>query len=249
MPLPRKKFCTVNEARDFLTSIFDEPCNIYTFWDYIVNGELQLCLCLNEFMLPNRYDDISDKNQNSDPSEDAEKLINKDCLVYVCPADMPREYSDWFHYNHVLTVKNNTNTQCSIVKFNETTRYCMIDFDTATGEYEFGGAPTSVLNNYDLAYILFEEIEEFAQTHGANTQPIIELTGVQKQRELVLAGWLRGKGSAIDHNSLSMTRAKLWDELSEANSDLFRISTEETVKKDFAEQKLVNFRSGRPRRE
>jgi hypothetical protein len=69
----------------------------------------------------------------------------------------------------------------------------------------------------------------------------------QEQRELVLSGWLLGRGASVNPNSMAMTKEKLWGELSKANDQLFRPSSESTIDKFFKKQQLVKFNPGRPK--
>jgi hypothetical protein len=69
---------------------------------------------------------------------------------------------------------------------------------------------------------------------------------IQASRELVLKGWLAGRG--IDFGAgVDLTRAQVWRELSKASPELFRPLGKDAINDFFGLQKLCSFRRGRPK--
>lgn len=66
---------------------------------------------------------------------------------------------------------------------------------------------------------------------------------IQEKRELVLKGWLIGRGIAVQE--IELTQKKLWNELGNADKLIFPPSGDETIKEFFKKQSLCTFKKGR----
>ena len=249
MPLPSKRFLTVPDAVNLLSSTFDEECLAETIWDYILNRRLHICVLLNIGKIVVEYaEKPSEDSQLTNPENDVEELATSNCVCYMNPREIPTEYCPWFTYSTIMMFPGDENSICESGMGRQ--RYCMIDIEAAYRGSEMGGVPSQLLNNYDMAYVTKEEIDRFISIHIEDQEEEKEVeqsTTVQIQRELVLAGWIAGKRKNVDPGMIRITREQLWDELAIANSKLFRPSSTNTIKKFFSNQQLVSFQLGRRR--
>jgi len=248
MPLPSKRFLTVPDAVNLLSSTFDEECLAETIWDYIINQRLHICVLINSFPLTAYAKKPSKDSQLTNPENDLEQLATLDCVCYINPREIPTEYCPWFRYFTIMTFPGDKNTICES-GFDEG-RFCMIDIEVANYETEFGGAPSQVFNNYDMAFVTKEEIDRFININLETQEEIKEVeqfVSVKEKRELILKGWVAGKKFASeDLINMAFTHKELWKVLGIIDPKVFPPSSSDTIKDFFAAQTIIkSFKKGR----
>jgi hypothetical protein len=101
-------------------------------------------------------------------------------------------------------------------------------------------------DKYDIRNEAESVRKKIGQSEINKHLPNIANGSIQASRELVLKGWLVGRG--IDFGTeANLTRPQLWNELSKASPELFRSLGKDAIDDFFGLQKLCAFRRGRPK--
>lgn len=75
-----------------------------------------------------------------------------------------------------------------------------------------------------------------------STRETLPTLNIQEKRELILKGWLAGKGFK---EPLELTQNKTWEALYSIDSQIFRHSAPDTIKQFFKKQTLCSFKLGK----